>query len=87
MASELDDELWNLIQPLLSRTTRRYRHPGRRQIDDRKLSSGTLFVLLTGIRRRLPSELRFGSGHDLPAAPARLTAGGRGRSAFRRPSR
>jgi transposase len=63
MAPELDDELWNLIEPLLPRTTRRYRHPGRRQIDDRKVLSGILFVLSTGIAwQRLPQELGFGSG-------------------------
>jgi transposase len=59
----LDDELWELIQPLLPRTTRRYRHPGRRRIDDRKVLSGILFVLTTEIAwQRLPRELDFGSG-------------------------
>ena len=63
MAPELDDELWNLIEPLLPRTTRRYRHPGRRRIDDRKVLSGIVFVLSTGIAwQRLPPELGFGSG-------------------------
>jgi len=63
MAPELDDELWNLIEPLLPRTKRRYRHPGRRRIDDRKVLSGILFVLSTGIAwQRLPPELGFGSG-------------------------
>jgi transposase len=58
-----DDELWELIQPLLPRRTRRYRHPGRRRIDDRKALSGILFVLTTGIAwQRLPRELDFGSG-------------------------
>jgi transposase len=62
MTPELDDELWNLIEPLLPRTTRRYRHPGRRRIDDRKVLSGILFVLATGIAwQRLPPELGFGS--------------------------
>ncbi len=63
MAPELDDELWNLIEPLLPRTIRRYRHPGRRRIDDRKVLSGIVFVLSTGIAwQRLPPELGFGSG-------------------------
>jgi len=63
MAPELDDELWNLIEPLLPRTKRRYRHPGCRRIDDRKVLSGILFVLSTGIAwQRLPPELGFGSG-------------------------
>ena len=59
----VDDELWELIQPLLPRKTRRYRHPGRRRIDDRKALNGILFVLTTGIAwQRLPRELGFGSG-------------------------
>ena len=59
----VDDELWELIEPLLPRTTRRYRHPGRRRIDDRKVLNGILFVLTTGIAwQRLPRELGFGSG-------------------------
>ena len=45
----VDDELWELIQPLLPRKTRRYRHPGRRGIDDRKVLNVILFVLTTGI--------------------------------------
>jgi hypothetical protein len=43
----VDEELWELIQPLLPRKTRRYRHPGRRRIDDRKVLNGILFVLIT----------------------------------------
>jgi transposase len=59
----VDDELWELIQPLLPRRTRRYRHPGRRRLDDRCVLNGILFVLTTGIAwQRLPRELGFGSG-------------------------
>src|SRR6266487_4209828 len=69
MAPELDDEVWNVIEPLLPRTTRRYRHPGRRRIDDRKVLSGILFVLSTGIAwQRLPQKLGFGSGMTLLAS-------------------
>jgi len=51
------------IEPLLPRPTRRYRHPGRRRIDDRLVLSGILFVLSTGIAwQRLPQELGYGSG-------------------------
>jgi transposase len=32
----VDDQLWELIQPLLPRETRRFRHPGRRRLDNRK---------------------------------------------------
>src|SRR2546423_10586376 len=52
-----------MIQLLLPRQARRYRHPGRRQIDDRKVLNGILFVLTTGIAwQRPPRELGFGSG-------------------------
>ena len=59
----VDDELWELIAPLLPQCPRRYRHPGRRRLDDRKVLNGILFVLPTGIAwQRLPRELGFGSG-------------------------
>jgi transposase len=59
----LGNELWELIEPLLPKRTRRYRHPGRRRIDDRRVLSGILFVLTTGIAwQRLPPELGYGSG-------------------------
>src|ERR671936_2751660 len=59
----VDDELWGSIQPLLPRRTRRYRHPGRRRLDDRKVLNGIVFVLTTGIAwQRLPQELGYGSG-------------------------
>ena len=65
MAKELvGDELWGLIQPLLpTPKPRRFRFPGRRRIDDRKVLAGILFVLKTGIRRvDLPVEMGGGSG-------------------------
>jgi transposase len=59
----VDDELWDMIAPLLPRERRRYRYPGRRRLDDRKVLNGILFVLTTGIAwQRLPQELGFGSG-------------------------
>jgi transposase len=59
----VDDELWELIEPLLPRPAQRFRHPGRRRLDDRKVLNGILFVLATGIAwQRLPQELGFGSG-------------------------
>src|SRR3954469_16130044 len=57
------DELWELIEPLLPRVERRYRHPGRPRLDDRKALCGILFVLHTAIPWEfLPQELGFGSG-------------------------
>ena len=42
---------------------RRYRHPGRKRLDDRKVLCGILFILYTGVPWRfLPTELGFGSG-------------------------
>jgi transposase len=60
---EVEDSLWELIEPLLPRAERRFRHPGRRRLDDRKALCGILFVLYTGIPWEfLPQELGYGSG-------------------------
>jgi transposase len=60
---EVPDRLWELIEPLLPKTTRRFRYPGRKRLGDRETLSGILFVLYTGIAwRHLPLELGFGSG-------------------------
>ncbi|MFE4779778.1 IS5 family transposase [Streptomyces sp. NPDC056716] len=57
------DELWARIEPLLPVVPRQPDHPGRRRLDDRKVLSGILFVLCTGIPWEfLPQELGFGSG-------------------------
>jgi transposase len=57
------DELWTRIEPLLPVVPRRADHPGRKQLDNRKVLSGILFVLYTGIPWEfLPQELGFGSG-------------------------
>ncbi|GAB2755821.1 hypothetical protein GCM10010442_82880 [Kitasatospora kifunensis] len=51
------------IESLLPVVPRRADHPGRRRLDDRKVLSGILFVLYTGIPWEfLPQELGFGSG-------------------------
>ena len=60
---EVEDGLWELIEPLLPQVERRFRHPGRRRLDDRKALCGILFVLYTGIPwELLPQELGYGSG-------------------------
>jgi transposase len=51
----VSDELWELVEPLIPKVERRYRFPGRKRIDDRRVLSGILFVLQTGI----PSENRL----------------------------
>ena len=60
---EVGDSLWGLIEPLLPRPERRFRHPGRKRLDDRMALCGILFVLYTGIPWEfLPQELGYGSG-------------------------
>lgn len=59
----VSDGLWERVEPLLPAWPRRFRYPGRRPVDDRRVLSGILFVLHTGIAwEHLPQELGFGSG-------------------------
>ena len=64
MASPLvPDELWEVVEPLIPKVERRYRYPGRKRIDDRRVLTGILFVLKTGIPwEDLPQEMGCGSG-------------------------
>ncbi|MBN6052441.1 transposase, partial [Nonomuraea sp. RK-328] len=60
---EVSDELGQVIEPLLPKRERRFRHPGRKRLDDRLALQGILFVLHTGIAwEHLPQELGYGSG-------------------------
>ena len=56
--------MWGRIEPLLSVLPGRTGHPGRKRLDNRKVLSGILFVLYTGIPWEYPPprELGFGSG-------------------------
>jgi transposase len=59
----IDDRLWDLIEPLFPRKKRRFRHPGRKPLDNRATLTGILFVLKTGIPwESLPQEMGCGSG-------------------------
>ena len=60
----LDDDLWNLIEPILPPPKpRRRRYPGRKPISPRQALTGILFVLRTGIPwEYLPREMGCGSG-------------------------
>lgn len=59
----VSDELWELVEPLIPKVPRRRRFPGRKRIDDRKVLTGILFVLQTGIPwEYLPQEMGCGSG-------------------------
>src|SRR5690349_7821956 len=64
MKSLVTDELWQRIQPLLPPPSpRRFRFPGRKPLDYRKILTGILFVLKTGIAwDDLPAELGCGCG-------------------------
>jgi transposase len=58
----VSDELWELVEPLLPKWQRRFRYPGRKRIDDRKVLTGILFVLRTGTPwEYLPQEMGCGS--------------------------
>ena len=59
----VSDELWELIEPLIPKVKRRARFPGRKRLDDRRVLTGILFVLRTGIPwEYLPQEMGCGSG-------------------------
>lgn len=59
----VSDDLWERVELLLPVRQRRYLHPGRLPLDDRRCLQGILFVLHTGIQWEwLPQELGFGSG-------------------------
>ena len=45
---EVPDGLWERIEPLLLKKPRRFRYPGCKPRDDRKVLQGILFVLHTG---------------------------------------
>lgn len=60
---DVPNALWKLVEPLLPKTERRFRYPGRKRLGNRETLQGILFVLYTGIAwRHLPLELGFGSG-------------------------
>src|SRR5437870_9102426 len=60
----VSDELWEKVEPLLpSAPRRRFRFPGRKPLDYRKILTGILFVLKTGIAwDALPADLGCGCG-------------------------
>jgi transposase len=60
----LDDALWAMIEPMLPPPKpRRFRHPGRKPVSNRRTLTGILFVLRSGIPwEMLPKELGCGSG-------------------------
>lgn len=63
-AELLPDALWARIAPLLPHPKRRrFRHPGRKPLDNRRALTGILFILKTGIPwNQLPKEFGCGCG-------------------------
>ena len=62
----LPDDLWERIEPLLPKDQRerRIQYAGRRPADDRKVLTGIIFVLRTGVPwKNLPATSDFPSGH------------------------
>jgi transposase len=41
---EVPDAFWQRIEPLLPRKPRRFRYPGRKPLDDRRVLQGILLV-------------------------------------------
>jgi len=60
----VSDALWERLEPLLpAPKPRRFRFPGRRPLDYRKILTGIIFILKTGINwEDLPAELGWGCG-------------------------
>lgn len=60
----VSDELWTRVAPLLPPSEpRRFRYPGRKPIDRRRILTGILYVLKTGMAwDDLPAELGCGCG-------------------------
>ena len=60
----VSDALWQHLEALLpAPKPRRFRFPGRRPLDYRKILTGIVFVLKTGIDwDELPAELGWGCG-------------------------
>ena len=60
----VNDALWQRIEPLLPPPKpRRFRYPGRKPLDRRKVLTGIIFVLKTGIAwEDLPQVMGCGSG-------------------------
>jgi transposase len=72
----VSDELWELIEPLIPKGQRRFRYPGRRRLDDRKVVDGDLVRVADGDSVGVPAA---GDGQwlgdDLLAQAARVAAG------------
>jgi len=60
----IPDSLWERMEPLLPKRQRRYRYPGRKPLEWRRVLDGIFYVLRTGCQwKAAPRE--FGSGSSL----------------------
>src|SRR6266511_415167 len=89
---EVPDRLWERIEPLLPKKQRRFRYPGRRPLDDRRVLQGDLVRAAHRDRLGAPAaRARLRLRDDRLAQAARLAAGGRvgevARAAARRVAR
>ena len=80
---EVPEELWVRLEPLFPKKPRRFRYPGRRPLDDRRVLSGILFVLAPGSAGSASQRARLRVGDDLLAAAAGLAGGRRVAAAAR----
>ena len=64
MAHELvDDELWEIVRPLLPPPPSHKTPAGRKRLDERRVLTGILFILQSGLPwELLPREMGCGSG-------------------------
>lgn len=64
MARELvDDALWEMVKPLLPAAPPRKTPAGRKRLDERRIFTGILFILQSGLPwEMLPREMGGGSG-------------------------
>lgn len=85
--SILSDQLWQRIGPLLPKPkkSRHVRHAGRKPADARKVMTGILFVLKTGVPwKHLPATSDFPPGHIWSRVSRRSGASAGDRAGSRR---
>lgn len=59
----VDDELWEIVEPLLPPSPPRKTRAGRKRLDNRRVFTGIVFILQSGLAwELLPQEMGCGSG-------------------------
>jgi hypothetical protein len=77
----VNDELWEIVEPVIPKVERRYRYPGRKRIPDRQVLTGILFVLPAGspgrsCPRRWAAARGSPAGAGSPSGSSRASGGG-----------